>query len=105
MSKDTGKDDGRGRRHAAGWFDIRNIIGTLLGIYGIVLLLTYAFGGSGRTASGGTHTHANLWMGLALVVAGIVFLVWARLRPTVVDEAELAEQKAQDDGAAGQAAP
>ena len=66
----TGTRDTRGRRHAAGWFDIRNIIGALLGIYGIVLLLTQAFGGSGRTTSGPTSSHANLWV-------GVVLLVWA----------------------------
>lgn len=97
MTHDTRTDDAHGRRHAAGWLDIRTIIGTLLGIYGVVLLLTYAVGGSGRTSKGGTDTSANLWTGLVLLVAGVLFVVWARTRPTVVDEANLAEQKAEAD--------
>jgi hypothetical protein len=99
----TARGEARGRRHAAGWFDIRNIIGALLGIYGVVLLLTQAFGGSSRTTSGSTPSHANLWVGLALLVGGIIFVVWATVRPTVVDEAELAEQKsASESGGPGE---
>ena len=30
--------------------------------------------------------NANLWSGLALLVMAAVFLIWARLRPTVVPE-------------------
>jgi hypothetical protein len=84
------------RRHAAGLFDIRNIIGALLGIYGIVLILVAIFGGAGRA----THnTGANTWMGIALLVAGAFFLVWAFLRPIVVDEVALEREKAdREDG-------
>jgi len=98
MTDETRTDDARSRRHAAGWLDIRTIIGTLLGIYGVVLLLTYALGGSGRTTSSSGGTQANLWTGLALLLAGTSFVVWAITRPTVVDEAKLAEQKADADG-------
>jgi len=84
----------RPRRHAAGLFDIRNIIGALLAIYGIVLLLVAIFGGAGAANH---HNGANLWMGIALLVGGAFFLVWARWRPIVVDEVELSEQRAGDD--------
>ncbi|HET8561830.1 MAG TPA: hypothetical protein VFL69_15020 [Marmoricola sp.] len=90
----AGPDGGHPRRHAAGLFDIRNIIGALLGLYGIVLLLVYAFGGAGKAT---TNQGANLWMGIALLVAGAFFLVWARVRPIVVDEARLEREMAQGD--------
>lgn len=98
MSNDnTRTDTPAPRRHKAGLFDIRNIIGALLGFYGIVLLLTDLFGESGSATSGPAHAQANLWTGVALLVAGIFFIVWAALRPTVVDEEELAQEMDEDD--------
>ncbi|MFC8503377.1 hypothetical protein ACFUC1_13520 [Pedococcus sp. NPDC057267] len=71
-------------RKTAGAFDIRNIIGLLLGIYGVVLLLAGFFLDQARDKTGGVN--ANLWTGLGLAVAAAVFLTWARLRPIVVPE-------------------
>ena len=71
-------------RRTAGAFDIRNIIGTLLGIYGVVLLLAGLFMDPEVGKTGGVN--ANLWTGLALAVAAVVFLAWARLRPIAVPE-------------------
>jgi len=65
----------------AGAFDIRNVIGALLALYGVILLLTAAFHSG---APQGTHNTDNWWGGGALLVVGVVFLVWARLRPIVV---------------------
>ncbi|KRE56396.1 hypothetical protein [Phycicoccus sp. Soil748] len=82
---------GAGKK-TAGAFDIRNIIGLLLGTYGVILLLAGLFGDKALDKTGGVN--ANLWTGLALVVASVVFLGWARLKPIVVPE-EVA--KAGDD--------
>ena len=68
--------------HTAGAFDIRNIIGALLGIYGVLLLIAGIFMDAEEAKTGGVN--ANLWTGLALVVAGAVFLLWARLKPIIV---------------------
>ena len=68
--------------HTAGAFDIRNIIGVLLGIYGVALLLAGLFMDAEEAKTGGVN--ANLWTGIALVVAAAVFLVWAKVRPIVV---------------------
>jgi hypothetical protein len=68
--------------HTAGAFDIRNIIGALLGIYGVLLLLAGLFMDTEKAKTGGVN--ANLWTGLALTVAGAVFLLWARLKPIIV---------------------
>ncbi len=74
-------------KKTAGLFDIRNIIGALLGIYGVALLLAGIFADTAPEKTG--DVNANLWTGLGLAVASAIFLVWARLRPTVVpDEVE-----------------
>ncbi|GAA2735117.1 hypothetical protein GCM10009867_16720 [Pedococcus aerophilus] len=79
-------------KKTAGAFDIRNIIGSLLGLYGVILLLAGLFADPELEKTGGVN--ANLWTGLALAVAAAAFLVWARLKPIVVpDEVE----KAGDD--------
>lgn len=70
-------------RKTAGAFDIRNVIGALLALYGVVLLLTAAFH---RGAPAGTHNSDNWWGGGALLVVGGVFLLWAKWRPIVVEE-------------------
>jgi hypothetical protein len=70
--------------HRAGLFDIRTIIGALLGTYGVILVLLGLFGDPETDKTGGTN--ANLWAGLAMLVVGVAFLAWARLRPLSVPE-------------------
>lgn len=72
------------RRHTAGVLDIRNIIGGLLFVYGVILTLMGIFGDQESAKTGGVN--ANLWSGLALLVVGAAFLSWARLRPILVPE-------------------
>jgi hypothetical protein len=74
------------RRHTAGVLDIRNIIGALLGIYGVILVLMGLFGDQEGDKTG--DVNANLWAGLALVVVSVVFIAWARLRPIRVPHRE-----------------
>ncbi|UFN43898.1 hypothetical protein [Nocardioides okcheonensis] len=68
--------------HKAGAFDIRNIIGALMGTYGVILALAGIFGDPEYDKTG--DVNANLWTGVALLVVAGVFLGWARLRPIVV---------------------
>ena len=70
--------------HTAGAFDIRNIIGALLAIYGVLLLAAGLFMDTEEAKTGGVN--ANLWAGLGMLVVGLGFLTWARLRPVVVPE-------------------
>lgn len=72
------------RKRTAGAFDIRNFIGALLGLYGLILTLMGLFGDPELGKTGGIN--ANLWTGLALLVVSAVFVTWARLRPIVVPE-------------------
>lgn len=66
----------------AGAFDVRVIVGSLMGIYAVILLLMGFFGDQAAEKTG--DVNANIWAGLGLAVISAVFLVWARLRPIVV---------------------
>lgn len=76
-------------------FDIRNIIGALMGIYGLLLTIAGLAPGlvaqhDNSVATGNTvdlfiGTDANWWVGVALLAVAAVFIVWAALRPVVVD--------------------
>lgn len=70
------------QKRTAGAFDIRNIIGALIGIYGVILLVMGLVFDPELDKTGGVN--ANLWTGVGLLVAALVFLGWARLRPIVV---------------------
>lgn len=70
--------------HRAGLFDIRTIIGALLGTYGVILVLVGLLGDPETDKTGGTN--ANLWAGLAMLAVGVAFVVWARVRPLSVPE-------------------
>ena len=82
----TPEKNASSEKKAAGAFDVRNIIGMLLGIYGIVLLLSALLLDPGINPDTGLPKDAsyNTWTGLALVVAAAVFLTWAKLRPIIV---------------------
>jgi hypothetical protein len=88
MSVSDTKSSKRG--HRAGIFDIRNIIGSLIGIDGLIILLVGIFGDAEEDKTGGVN--ANLWAGLVLLAGSAIFLLWAWLRPVVVpDDFEPAE--------------
>lgn len=72
------------RRHKAGALDIRNIIGGLLATYGVILVVTGLVGDADTDKTGGVN--ANLWAGVALLLVGGGFLLWAWLRPVLVPE-------------------
>ena len=75
-------DSTSGETHKAGAFDIRNIIGALMGAYGVILALAGLFADTAPEKTG--DVNANLWTGIALLVVAGAFLGWARLRPIVV---------------------
>jgi hypothetical protein len=76
-------------------FDVRNIIGALLGIYGVVLTIAGLAPGLLREHDKGptdnpvdlyVGTDANWWVGLILIGVAIVFIAWALLRPVAIPE-------------------
>ena len=60
----TSESDGRAKK--AGLFDIRNIIGALMALYGVILALAGLLGEHEPEKTGGVN--ANLWTGIGLLV-------------------------------------
>src|SRR4051794_20511771 len=88
----TGQDTGRGaggRKHAAGAFDIRTIIAGLIGFYGVVLVIMGLVDNGAAQQKKTGDVNANLWAGIVMLVVALAFLLWARLRPVVVDPANI----------------
>jgi threonine/homoserine/homoserine lactone efflux protein len=81
-------------------FDIRNIVGALLFLYGAILLIA-SFTTSDAQKAKADGVNANLWVGLVLAVVGVLFVVWAVTRPIVIDEEQLERDKREVEGAAG----
>jgi H+/Cl- antiporter ClcA len=91
-------------------FDIRNIVGALLAIYGVLLTIAGFVPAILRNhndpaaASDRTDlyigTDANWWVGLILLAVGAGFFTWALLRPLRPDQTEPAsdETPATPDG-------
>jgi hypothetical protein len=90
MSQNTSQDTTE--KPKANLFDIRNIIGALLGIYGAVLLVM-SFSTSDSDLAKASGVNANLWVGIGQLAFAIFFIAWAALRPIVVDEEQLEKDK------------
>ena len=74
------------KKHTVGLFDIRFIIGGLIGLYGIILTLLGLFRASDEELARGDGLNINLWAGLGMLVVGAGFILWARLRPVMVPD-------------------
>lgn len=66
-------------------FDLRVIIGGLFVIYGIYLTIRGIIDSSAAVQQA-AGVRINLWTGLAALVMGGGFLLWAMLRPLTLDE-------------------
>jgi hypothetical protein len=86
---------GTGTKHAAGAFDVRNVIAALIGFYGVVLVVVGLVDNSDEALEKAGGLNANLWVGLGMLVFALSFALWSRLRPIVVPSA-----KSGDDAAA-----
>jgi len=68
---------------AAKLFDLRVLIGGLFTRYGVVLVVAGLFAREAeRQKAAGINI--NLWMGLGMLVLGLLFLLWRRVRPLKV---------------------
>ncbi len=74
------------QKHTAGAFDVRTIIGGLIGLYGLILLFLGVFHATDAELEKADGMNVNLWAGVIMTVFGIAFLAWARLRPVVVPD-------------------
>ena len=78
--------DDKKAKKTAGALDVRNIIGMLIGTYGVILVVLGIFSDSRAAKTG--DVNANLYAGLGLLVMAAGFLIWARVRPLVVKDVE-----------------
>lgn len=67
---------------AARLFDLRLMIGGLFVVYGIALTIS-GFFTSQAELSKAAGININLWLGIGMLVLGLLFLLWRRLSPVV----------------------
>ena len=100
MSSTASRDGGR--KHTAGAYDVRVFIAGLIGLYGVVLVVMGLFFDTADAKHKTGGVNANLWAGLVMVLVAIVFAVWTKLRPVVVDQKAVDEAHDEsDDGPSG----
>jgi len=61
--------------------DLRSVIGLLFVVYGVVLTILGLIGETPEELAKAGGLALNLWTGLAMLVGGIVFYVWAFAKP------------------------
>jgi|SRR4051794_11089263 len=61
-------------------FDLRLLIGGLFTLYGIMLTI-YSFFTTAEQLKKAADININLWLGLGMLILGLLFLLWARLSP------------------------
>lgn len=76
--------DNAPEKRTIGAFDIRFIIGGLIGVYGVILTVLGLFHATDKELARGDGLNINLWAGLGMVVVGLVFGFWAWMRPLVL---------------------
>ena len=103
MNQQTAQPD-TPKSAAAELFDLRVLIGGLFTLYGVVLILAGIFASPAeiQKASG---IDINLWMGIGMLIIGLLFLLWWRLNPLErpVDPAHDVEPAAEYTGTETQA--
>jgi hypothetical protein len=79
MSQPTGQTS-TPHSAAAKLFDLRVLIGGLFTLYGVVLIFAGIFASAAeiQKASG---IDINLWMGIGMLILGLLFLLWWRTKP------------------------
>jgi len=76
---------------ASSLFDLRLLIGGLFLLYGVILTVASFFAGDQELAKA-DGININLWLGLGMLVLGLLFLAWHRLRPLQLEGPSAAEQ-------------
>ncbi|QTD99030.1 hypothetical protein [Streptomyces cyanogenus] len=66
---------------AARIFDLRRIIGGLFVVYGVIVTIT-GITDSQAAIDKAEGVNINLWTGIGMLLLGIFFLAWLKLRPT-----------------------
>lgn len=91
MSDKTNPQNGETKSAAARLFDIRVLIGALFTLYGIMLVVAGFFTSDAQRKKA-SDININLWLGIGMLVLGLLFLLWWRVNPL-----KLAVPDADDD--------
>lgn len=78
-------------------FDLRYLIGGLMGAYGIVLIIVGLLDSKAEIDKA-AGIRINLWMGLGMLALGLLFLLWARTRPLKIEGPSALQKAEQADG-------
>jgi xanthine/uracil/vitamin C permease (AzgA family) len=76
------EETGETKSAASKLFDIRLMIGGLFVVYG-VLLTVYGFFTTPAELQKAAGININLWLGLGMLVLGVLFLLWMKVNPLV----------------------
>ncbi|MFI5916356.1 hypothetical protein [Dactylosporangium sp. NPDC051541] len=82
MTDDSQKVD---TARAARLFDVRRVIGGLFTVYGVIVTILGIFD-SQEEIDKAAGVRINLWIGLGMLVLGLLFLLWQWLRPAEAPE-------------------
>ncbi|MER7920605.1 MULTISPECIES: hypothetical protein [unclassified Streptomyces] len=66
-------------------FDLRRIIGGLFVVYGLIVTIT-GITDAQSAIDKAQGVNINLWTGIGMLLLGVFFLVWLKLRPVTVPE-------------------
>ena len=94
MADEKIPDEQEQRSAAARLFDVRRVIGLLFVVYGVIVTLLGLFDSQAEIDKA-QGIRINIWMGLAMLALGLLFLLWLRLNPTKAPTEE--ELKARDE--------
>jgi hypothetical protein len=83
-----------------GLFDIRVIIASLIGLYGIIVLITGLFSSEAQ-AEKAAGLNINIIAGIVMILFAAAFIAWARIRPIVVPPDPQEAGESRPDGEAG----
>ena len=81
---------------AARLFDVRRVIGGLFVVYGVIVALLGVFD-SKADIDKAEGVRINLWMGLAMLGLGLLFLLWLWWRPVKVPSPEELREAQEND--------
>ena len=90
MTAENTGEDLRRKSAAARLFDVRREIGGLFVVYGLIVTAVGVFDSSAEIDKA-QGVRINLWMGLGMLVMGLLFLAWQWWRPAEVPDAPAEE--------------
>ena len=104
-AEDAAQAPAETRKHTAGAYDVRTVIAGLIGLYGIVLTIMGLVGDNADDRAKTGDWNANLWSGIVMILVAVVFALWLKLRPIVVDPVALQKEEGEGTSDGSDATP